>query len=141
MCYQGKEAPKFLVDQHNCVYLQSTTKQLVSFNFCFEQTDNTSLPIPEDSEDIVFEKLTDATELLLQQISSEPALKQAARIKSHIISHKKYNTTKQGTLRLQSNRNTYIANLDASTILECYSANSLFVALCRKKGIPARLVV
>ncbi|MBQ7073524.1 hypothetical protein IJM86_00305 [bacterium] len=44
-------------------------------------------------------------------------------------------------MRNKSNRNNYIIHLDESPILECFSANSLCVALCRELGVPARLVV
>ena len=34
----------------------------------------------------------------------------------------------------------YIAGLDHSEYLDCYSANTLLVAILRKAGVPARLV-
>ncbi|MBP9820078.1 hypothetical protein KBC79_05085, partial [Candidatus Woesebacteria bacterium] len=47
----------------------------------------------------------------------------------------------QYKLQQSSTPDTYIQNLDASEYLECYSANTLFCALVRKLGVPARLVV
>ena len=66
----------------------------------------------------------------LQAVKSPLAKAQA--IKSHIITSKKYSTKVQGTLRDKSNSHNYIKHLDESPILECFSANSLFVALCRE---------
>src|SRR3989338_10094794 len=47
----------------------------------------------------------------------------------------------QYKLRSESTGDTYLQNIDASEYLECYSANTKFIAMMRKAGIPARLVV
>ena len=43
-------------------------------------------------------------------------------------------------MRDKSNRKNYVKNLDESEVLECYSANTLFVSLCRYLWFSARLV-
>ena len=138
-----KSAPEFHVDQNGCVYLVSNEKQFVSFNFWLNQHDNTKAPVSADSDKIIFDSLSQDTQELLDNLRSSWANPQqiAAAIKYYIIKNKKYSTKVQWTLRNKSNRDTYIKHLDESPILECFSANSLFVALCRQLWVPARLVV
>jgi len=138
-----KTIPEFQVDQNWCVYLISKEKQFVSFKFWLNQHTNNVPPILEDGEHIVFDSLSTQTQELLERLKASwwNAQQIAAAIKYYIIKNKKYSTKVQWTLHRKSNRNNYIKNLDESPILECFSANSLFVALCRELWIPARLVV
>ena len=140
---QFKDIPEFKVDQNWCVYLISKKKQFVSFNFWLNQFQNNKAPIQQDSERIVFDQLSHLTQELLRKLKVSWWTTQqiASAIKYYIIENKKYSTKVQWTLRDKSNRNNYIVNLDKSPILECFSANSLFVALCRELWINARLVV
>lgn len=138
-----RTVPEFQVDQNWCVYLVSNEKQFVSFNFGLNQHANTIPPIPQDWEHIIFDSLSKQTQELLERLKMSWWSTQqiAAAIKYYIIKNKKYSTKVQWTLHRKSNRNNYIKNLDESPILECFSANSLFVALCRELWIPARLIV
>ena len=143
LCAQWGDIPEFQVDQNWCVYLVSKKKQFVSFNFWLNQHQNNIAPISADSEHIIFDSLSRDTQELLTKLKSSwgSSLQLASAIKYYIVKNKKYSTRVQWTLRNKSNRNDYIKNLDESPILECFSANSLCVALCRELWIPARLVV
>lgn len=142
LCFNWSSAPVFKKDQNNCIYLQSKHKQYVSFDFALGQVTNTILPIMQDKEKIVFDHLTKETQTLLEGIAGKmPPLAAAKAIKSHIIATKKYSTKVQWTLRNTSNSHNYIKHLDESPVLECFSANSLFVGLCRELGMSARLCV
>lgn len=143
LCVNWKSVPEFQVDQNGCVYLISKEKQFVSFNFWLNQHTNDVAPINADSEKIIFDSLSSRTQELLTKLRTSWASAQqiAETIRYYIIKTKKYSTKVQGTLRNKSNRNNYIKHLDESPILECFSANSLCVALCRELWIPARLVV
>ncbi|MBP7847945.1 transglutaminase domain-containing protein [Patescibacteria group bacterium] len=44
-------------------------------------------------------------------------------------------------MRNKSNNKNYVTNLDASPVLECFSANVLNTALVRELETPARVVV
>ena len=111
----------------------SKEKQYVSFNFALGQVKNNIQPIIQDKEKIIFDHLTKDTQELMKKLAILPSpLIIAQAIKKHIISTKKYSTKVQGTLRDKSNKHDYIKHLDESPILECFSANSLFVALCRE---------
>lgn len=139
--FTWKHSPIFKVDQNNCIYIESKEKQYISFNFYTNQDIPVNLPIIEDSEKIIFNKLSNETKELLNNIKSLNSIEKANAIKSYIIKNKKYSTKLQWTLRDKSNSKNYISNLDKSPVLECFSANTLFVALCREVWIPARLVV
>lgn len=143
LCAQWGSIPEFQVDQNWCVYLISKTKQFVSFNFWLNQHTNDTAPINADNEKIIFDSLSSNTQELLTNLRNSwgSALQLASAIKYYIVKNKKYSTKVQWTLRNKSNRNNYVKNLDESPILECFSANSLCVALCRELWIPARLVV
>ena len=143
LCVQWNSIPEFQVDQNGCVYLISKQKQFVSFNFGLNQHENNTSPISADGEHIIFDFLITNTQELLTELkkSGGSAQQIAAAIKYYIIKNKKYSTKVQWTLHQKSNRNNYIKHLDESPILECFSANSLCVALCRELWIPARLVV
>ena len=138
---KGKSFPTFSIDQNGCVYLSSPEKMWISFDFALKEIENTKHPIPEDSEIMIFSSLSEKTRLLLDKLKLEGiTMKSAKEIENYIKLQKKYSTKKQGTLRNKSNHKNYIKNLDASEVLECYSANTLFVALCRYLWFPARLV-
>ena len=143
LCAQWGNIPEFQVDQNWCIYLVSKKKQFVSFNFWLNQYQNNISPISADSEHIIFDSLSRDTQELLTKLKSSwgSSLQLASAIKYYIVKNKKYSTRVQWTLRNKSNSNNYIKNLDGSPILECFSANSLCVALCRELWIPARLVV
>ncbi len=140
---QWSSIPEFQVDQNGCIYLISKEKQFVSFNFGLKQYENNTAPINADNEHIIFDSLSTNTQELLTNLkkSGGSVQQMAATIKYYIIKNKKYSTKVQWTLHRKSNRNNYIKHLDESPILECFSANSLCVALCRELWIPARLVV
>lgn len=120
----------------------SKEKQYVSFNFALGQVQVNTPPIVQDNEKIIFDHLSKETQKFMKSLENKKApLATAQAIKSHIITTKKYSTKVQWTLRDKSNSHNYIKHLDESSILECFSANSLFVALCRELGIAARLCV
>ncbi len=138
---KGKSFPTFSIDQNGCVYLSSTEKMWISFDFSLKEIENTKRPIPEDDETMIFSSLSKETRLLLDKLKLEGiTMKSAKEIERYIKLRKKYSTKVQWTLRNKSNHKNYVKNLDASEVLECYSANTLFVALCRYLWFSARLV-
>lgn len=136
-----KSFPTFSIDQNGCVYLSSTEKMWVSFKFWLKELENTKHPIPEDSEAMIFSSLSWETKSFLEKLRMEwISMKSVRGIENYIKTKKKYSTKLQWTLRNKSNRKNYVKNLDESEVLECYSANTLFVALCRYLWFSARLV-
>lgn len=142
LCFDGKNPPSFQIDQNNCIYLISKSEQRIAFDFGLNQVENTLPPIPQDTENIIFKSLSDQTENLLEDLRKQKVdLTSAQKIKQYIIKNKKYSTKVQWTLRDKSNHKNYLVHIDESPILECFSANTLFVALCRNLWLQARLVV
>lgn len=138
---KGKTFPNFSIDQNWCVYLASKEKMWISFDFALKEIENTKHPIPEDDETMIFSSLSKETRLLLDKLKLEwITMKSAKEIERYIKLSKKYSTKVQWTLRNKSNHKNYVKNLDTSEVLECYSANTLFVALCRYLWFSARLV-
>lgn len=136
-----KSFPVFSVDQNGCVYISSSEKMWISFEFGLNEIENTKSPIEEDNETMIFSSLSKETKLLLEKLQLEwITIKSAKEIEHYIKTQKKYSTKVQWTLRNKSNHRNYVENLDESEILECYSANTLFVALCRYLWLSARLV-
>lgn len=136
-----KSFPVFSVDQNGCVYISSSEKMWISFEFGLNEIENTKSPIEEDNETMIFSSLSKETKLLLEKLQLEwITIKSAKEIEHYIKTQKKYSTKVQWTLRNKSNHRNYVKNLDESEILECYSANTLFVALCRYLWLSARLV-
>lgn len=142
LCFDGSKPPLFQIDQNNCIYLVSDKQQRISFNFGLHQIKNDKEPIPQDQENIIFKALSHETESLLKSLRNGPInLSAASKIKQHIIKTKKYSTKVQGTLRDKSNKRNYLQHIEESPILECFSANTLFVGLCRSLGLKSRLIV
>ncbi len=138
--FSWKRKPIFKLDQNNCLYIESNEKQYISFNFYKNQQKPIIQPILEDSEKIIFSKLSKETTILLDWLKWDNSLISAEKIKQYIIYTKKYSTKVQGTLRDKSNSKNYIANIDKSEIMECFTANVLFVALCREIWLKSRLI-
>lgn len=138
--YSWNIPPYFQTDQQNCIYLISEEKQYVSFNFYTSQNIPVDSPIKEDLENIIHSPLTRKTQNLLSYVSWSSPQEISKSIQTYIWDNKKYSTRLQWTLRNKSNKKNYIANLDKSDVLECFSANALLVWLCRRLSVPSRLV-
>jgi len=95
LSYNGAQPPHFQVDQNNCVYISSPTKQAVSFQFALDQVDNTKAPIVEDRQKIIFYKLSEKTDAILNGVKGRAPVEQDKIISSYIKTSKKYNTNLQ----------------------------------------------
>lgn len=90
---------------------------------------------------MIYDDISPETRTVLTQCSWKSPREIASIIRAYILKTKKYSTKVQGTLHKKSNSRNYIKNLDASPILECYSANTLFCALMREMWVPSRTVL
>lgn len=148
--------PTIYRDQNGCFTLQLSGqgKCELSIDFYKEEDPVNPQTIPEDSELMYSGALSSKAE---QALSSA---RQANTVKDKALTVLKYirknhfyppgkNSQEQleGARQIQehlqkiSNGNNYIHNLDSSTHLECYSANTLFIAMLRTIGIAARMVI
>ncbi len=144
--YKGDE-PKIFRDQNGCFYIQATGRTTFSVDFLKEPQPFESQPMPEDLSLLHNGNLSAETESLFSKLVGD-SIHKARQIRQYILAQHFYPgggdlqaaQALQYKLRHDSTADNYIQNLDSSEYLECYSANTLFLALLRKAGIPARLV-
>ena len=134
-------------DQNGCFYIESDGMCTFSADFLQEKPPFVSRPIEEDLKPIYEGMLSSQTEDIIHSLSGSN-LNKADKTRQYILSHHYYpaggdrNVAQALQLKLRSSpSNQYIQNLDLSEYLECYSANTLFIAMMRKAGVPARLVI
>lgn len=128
-------------DQRGCLFVISTGLYLISFDFYTGQDYPNRSPIITDTEKIIIWSLSDKTTKLLEDLrnSSKSVKEKSDIVCNHIALGKKYSVEYQFYIYHKSTSNDYFTNLDASPVLECYSANTLYVGLIRELGISARL--
>lgn len=140
--------PEILRDQNGCFYIQTNGKSKFSAEFLKEDPPHVNAPIAEDLENLMRGTLSAETEQMMGQVNGS-ALEKAEQLRRNLRSKHFYPgdgdikmaQALQLKLRTESTPENYIQNLDSSEYLECYSANTLYIAMLRKLGIPARLVV
>lgn len=139
--------PEILRDQNGCFYIKTSGVTTFSVDFLKESRPFVSFPIQEDSASLYSGSLSLETEAALARFTGSPVEK-AEKARAYLLAHHFYpgggdlQTAQalQFKLRKESTGNNYIQNLDKSEYLECYSANTLFIAMLRRLGVPARLV-
>lgn len=145
---EAGDVPEFFRDQTGCFYVKSTGgPSRFSIDFLQESHRFPSPPIAEDSQPLHHGALSTAAEQMLTSLSGSD-IDRAQQICSFVRKSHFYPGggdlqaagALQWKLRQQNSGDTYLPALDASEYLECYSSNTLFVHLCRRAGIPARLV-
>ena len=147
MTFSG-EKPKIFRDQNGCFYFETKSPSTFSITFSQEEEVFTSQPIKEDTQMLYQGTLSQKTESFIASVRGGP-LEKAEKIRQHILANHFYPgggdsglaQKLQAKLRNENNGDDYIKALDVSEYLECYSANTKFVAMLRKSGIPARLVL
>lgn len=119
----------------------STGLHEVSFDFYTGQDRGKKIPILTDSENIITGSLSEETKKLLEDLrNSHKSLKEKAdTVCNHIALGKKYSVEYQFYIYHKSTSQDYFTNLDTSPVLECYSANTLYVGLMRELDIATRL--
>lgn len=145
--YTGAK-PKIHRDQNGCFYAEMQGDCEFSVEFLKEDKAFGSNPIKEDTQRLYNGLLSAETEAQIASLKGS-ALDKAIQARNYIQKKHYYPgggdlkaaQALQYKLRTESTGANYIQNLDASEYLECYSSNTLFIAMLRKAGIPARLVI
>lgn len=135
-------------DQNGCFYLEVNGAGSFSIDFLQEKTPFLDKAIPEDTAHLYRGSLSPKTEATISKLIGSP-LEKAERVRQYILANHFYpgggdlQTAQalQYKLRSESTGDNYLQNIDQSEYLECYSANTKFIAMMRKAGIPARLVI
>jgi hypothetical protein len=140
--------PEIARDQNGCFYLDAKGAGSFSVDFLPEQTPFVNPPILEDSVSLCKGLLSLKTETTISKLIGSP-LQKAEQARQYILANHFYPGSGdlqiaqalQYKLRSESTGDNYLQNIDKSEYLECYSANTNFIAMMRKAGIPARLVI
>ncbi|MFH1233155.1 MAG: transglutaminase domain-containing protein, partial [Patescibacteria group bacterium] len=135
-------------DQNGCFYLEVNGTGSFSVDFLKEQNPFAGKMIPEDTSALYRGLLSQKTEAIISKLMGSP-LQKAEQARQHILANHFYPgggdlqkaQALQYKLRSESTKDNYLQNIDQSEYLECYSANTKFIAMMRKAGVPARLVV
>ncbi len=140
--------PNISRDQNGCFYLQASGPGTFSIDFKKETNPFINPPITEDGAQLYRGSLSAKTETTISRFMGAP-IQRAEQARQYILANHFYPgggdleaaQALQYKLRSGSTGDNYLQNIDASEYLECYSANTKFIAMMRKAGIPARLVI
>ncbi|HPI67356.1 MAG TPA: transglutaminase domain-containing protein, partial [bacterium] len=139
---------EFKRDQNGCFYLEVIGSGSFSVDFLQEQDPVQGKVIPEDTASLYRGSLSQKTESMILKLIGSP-IEKSEQARQYILANHFYpgggdlQTAQalQYKLRSGSTGDNYLQNIDQSEYLECYSANTLFIAIMRKAGVPSRLVV
>ncbi len=140
--------PEILRDQNGCFYIKTDGSNSFSVDFLKQDTPFAGPPVADDIIPIHRGQLSPETEQRMFSLAGG-TLDKAEQLRQYLLSKHFYPgdgdlemaQSLQLKLRSESTGDNYIQNLDQSEYLECYSANTLYLAMLRKTGIPARLVI
>src|SRR3989344_34473 len=140
--------PEISRDQNGCFYIEAKGPGTFSIDFQKETSPFVNPPIPEDSNQLYRGALSQKTEAVISRFIGTPTQK-AEQARQYLLANHFYPgggdlqaaQALQYKLRNGSTGDNYLQNIDTSEYLECYSANTKFIAMMRKAGIPARLVI
>ena len=134
-------------DEAGCFFVNGAAVTTIEGDIVRQESVDTTTPQSEHITLLYSGSLSADTEQLLTILSqsTQPNAEKADQIDRYIQEHHVYPSEEelkdlQQEMKAQSTPDTYIANIDASEILDCYLGNTLAVALLRKANIPARLV-
>jgi len=140
--------PEISRDQNGCFYIEAKGPGTFSIDFQKETSPFISPPISEDASQLYRGVLSQKTETTISRFIGT-SIQKAEQARQYILANHFYPgggdlqkaQALQYKLRSESTGDNYLQNIDVSEYLECYSANTKFIAMMRKAGIPARLVV
>ncbi len=141
-------AIEVLRDQNGCFYIQSNGGAKFSVEFGKEDQLFTGPTIPEDLHPLYRGQLSSKSEDQINRLVGGSAQK-ATQVQAYILANHFYpgggDLEAAGALQLklrkESTGDNYLQNIDASEYLECYSSNTLGIAMLRAARVEARLVV
>lgn len=138
----GSGNPRVLRDQNGCFIIVSDQDSTFSVEFLKEQPPFIVQPIPADRERMHRGSFSAETEAFLASLTGSDVEK-AGKIGKYVREHHEYPDDPgavQDGLKNSSTPDNYFQNLEAASHLECYSANTLAIAMMREVGIASRLV-
>src|SRR3989338_1210559 len=145
--YNGAR-PEIFRDQNGCFYIKTDGNSSFSIDFLKQDPPFAGPLVADDIIPIHRGQLSSSTEQIMTGLGGG-VLEKAEKFRQYLLSKHFYPgdgdlqmaQALQLKLRSESTGDNYIQNLDQSAYLECYSVNTLYIAMLRKIGIPARLVI
>lgn len=142
------ERPQLWRDQNGCFYLEAKGAGTFTAEFVREDQPFVGPPVPEDTAPLHRGTVSAKTDAAIGRLIGTP-LQKAEQARQYLLANHFYPgggdlesaQALQYKIRAESTAETYLPNLDQSEYLECYSANTLYIAMLRKAGVPARLVI
>jgi len=140
--------PEIFRDQNGCFYIKTDGNSSFSIDFLKQDPPFAGPLVADDIIPIHRGQLSSSTEQIMTGLGGG-VLEKAEKFRQYLLSKHFYPgdgdlqmaQALQLKLRSESTGDNYIQNLDQSEYLECYSVNTLYIAMLRKIGIPARLVI
>jgi hypothetical protein len=140
--------PEILRDQNGCFYIRTDGSSSFAIDFLKQDIPFAGPPVADDVIPIHRGQLY-LKYLRLSYSFFAPYRLKAEQLRQYLLSKHFYPgdgdlemaQALQLKLRSESTGDNYVQNLDQSEYLECYSANTLYIAMLRKLGIPSRLVI
>lgn len=139
---QSQSPIKVTWDERGIVYLESNEPQEFELYFGHaERVGHTNPPAKYHKEDIITGKLEDKTEEFLTTVRPLGARERAVKIAEFVKETLEYSNESAYNSIYKANPATYFQKIEEHKKADCDVSNTYFIALCRRAGIPARIVL
>ncbi|MBI2638288.1 hypothetical protein HYW83_01720 [Candidatus Peregrinibacteria bacterium] len=131
-------------EEHGVTYLESSKPQPFSVAFGrhnIASAGKVQAPAAYHSEDIITGDLCSETFAFLTSVSGLSPQARAKAIAEYVQEFLEYSNDSTFNFIYKSNPETYFQKIEEFKKVDCDVASTYFVGLCRRAGIPARLVV
>jgi len=133
-----------LKDENGTLYLKNTSgkDQDYSIDFGKEPHPSTKLPVPEEKADMVSGNLSTATQNYIASLAGKSNTEKAKAIIHYMknVLKLEYSNDSKYNMIYKKNPSEYFREIEKHKQVDCDVAQTYFIALCRKAGVPARMV-
>lgn len=129
-------------DERGLIYLSSDTEQ--PFEIYFGKLNRTGDRIPPTAvhrEELIQGGLSQATEAMLESVKAMPTVEKVKTIAEYVQRTIQYSNEEAYNAIYKENPGHYFQAIEAHKKADCDVANTYFIALCRRAGVPSRLVL
>lgn len=133
-----------LQDQRGCFYIQNTSGSTRNYTISFGKKGSPT-PIPpqkNEQEEISQTQFSQATEKFLASIKSRSNTEKATAIINYMKNVLKLEYSNDSSFNITYKRNPaqYFSEIEKHKKVDCDVAQTYFIALCRKAGVPSRMI-
>jgi len=135
---------ELMKDNNGTCYLRnnSGTDQSYEIDFGKEPHPSTKVPVPEEKADMTSGTLSTATQKYLDSLSGKSNVEKAKAVIHYMknILKLEYSNDSKYNMIYKRNPSAYFQEIENHKQVDCDVAQTYFIALCRKAGVPARMV-